>query len=287
MEKACDSCRVKKTKCNGKSPCEKCIANNYVCTYTDRNKVQDKQIQHEQVIFLETKLNLLTRALLGLSTLVKLNDVDSLDHFAHKVEFNDDSNRSIQINAILNTLQDMGMVLDDSSEQADPKDLLASSSHRISRHHQASRPVSAPNGLRPAQPAREAEYAPNMFVLQTQAGHHPEIKSHFHSPNGIHRGDRAPNENYQYGQPPLREWNPDQSFVMEPQVEPQVEFNLTRSQSYPVTSNSCPDQANSFPHSNVLRNSHINEDPSANPIQESFYDFSYPQDDHYQSLDQQ
>ena len=41
--KACDRCRMKKSKCDGSKPCNRCQTDDSVCRYGDRKKSQDKQ----------------------------------------------------------------------------------------------------------------------------------------------------------------------------------------------------------------------------------------------------
>ncbi|QOU20061.1 hypothetical protein BRETT_004709 [Brettanomyces bruxellensis] len=69
--KACDSCRLKKTKCSGKQPCEKCIADNKICIYTQRKKSRDKTYSYEYVEMMEKRLCILRKSLLRLCELVR------------------------------------------------------------------------------------------------------------------------------------------------------------------------------------------------------------------------
>jgi len=61
--KACDSCRIKKTKCNGMKPCVRCTANNKICTYTERRRSKDKIYPAGYVELLETRLDILTKSM--------------------------------------------------------------------------------------------------------------------------------------------------------------------------------------------------------------------------------
>jgi len=40
--KACDRCRLKKSKCDGNSPCGRCQSDNAICVFGERRKSQDK-----------------------------------------------------------------------------------------------------------------------------------------------------------------------------------------------------------------------------------------------------
>ena len=40
--KACDRCRLKKSKCDGSSPCSRCKADNAICVFGERKKSHDK-----------------------------------------------------------------------------------------------------------------------------------------------------------------------------------------------------------------------------------------------------
>lgn len=61
ISKACDNCRSKKAKCNGKNPCTSCILNEETCVYSDSNK--KRGIPSGYTKELETK-NLLLQLLL-------------------------------------------------------------------------------------------------------------------------------------------------------------------------------------------------------------------------------
>ncbi|QEO22216.1 hypothetical_protein [Candidozyma auris] len=61
--KACDSCRIKKTKCDGRKPCSRCIADNRICSFTDKRKNKEKSHPPGYVDLLETRVELLTRSL--------------------------------------------------------------------------------------------------------------------------------------------------------------------------------------------------------------------------------
>lgn len=60
--KACDSCRIKKTKCDGKKPCNKCLQDNKICVFTEKKKPKDKSYPSGYVELLETRLDLLTKS---------------------------------------------------------------------------------------------------------------------------------------------------------------------------------------------------------------------------------
>lgn len=71
--KACDSCRIKKTKCNGNKPCSRCISDNKICVFTEKRKNKEKPHPPGYVELLETRLNLLTKSLEKLIWLLKDN----------------------------------------------------------------------------------------------------------------------------------------------------------------------------------------------------------------------
>lgn len=68
--KACDSCRIKKTKCDGKKPCNKCITDNKICVFSEKIKSKDRQHPSGYVELLETRIDLLSKSL---EKLIKLS----------------------------------------------------------------------------------------------------------------------------------------------------------------------------------------------------------------------
>lgn len=61
--KACDLCRIKKTKCDGKKPCNRCVLDNKICLFTEKRKQKEKAHPLGYVELLETRLDLLTKSL--------------------------------------------------------------------------------------------------------------------------------------------------------------------------------------------------------------------------------
>ncbi|KAK6462402.1 hypothetical protein DFJ63DRAFT_154131 [Scheffersomyces coipomensis] len=61
--KACDSCRIKKTKCDGKKPCNRCLIDNKICVFTEKKKLREKNHPQGYVELLETRLDILTKSL--------------------------------------------------------------------------------------------------------------------------------------------------------------------------------------------------------------------------------
>ncbi|EMG45437.1 FCR1 Fluconazole resistance protein 1 [Candida maltosa Xu316] len=60
--KACDSCRIKKTKCDGKKPCNRCILDNKICVFTEKKKPKEKKHPLGYVELLETRLDILSKS---------------------------------------------------------------------------------------------------------------------------------------------------------------------------------------------------------------------------------
>lgn len=71
--KACDSCRIKKTKCDGRKPCSKCVADNKICVFSERKRQKDKNHAPGYVELLETRVDLLKRSLEKMWCMLKEN----------------------------------------------------------------------------------------------------------------------------------------------------------------------------------------------------------------------
>lgn len=110
---ACDCCRVKKTKCNGQTPCQKCIANGTVCVYSERVK-KERVFTNEEVRLIENKVDILTGALLKMTALVRNNDSRALEALSKSLSAGD-----LQIN---NVIRAVGAVGDHSAVQ--PKEAM-------------------------------------------------------------------------------------------------------------------------------------------------------------------
>ncbi|KAK9450903.1 uncharacterized protein V1518DRAFT_161694 [Limtongia smithiae] len=60
--KACDSCRIKKSKCDGRKPCSRCIMDDKICTFTERKKSREKLYSSRYVELLENRIEILQNA---------------------------------------------------------------------------------------------------------------------------------------------------------------------------------------------------------------------------------
>ncbi|KAG0158501.1 hypothetical protein PDIDSM_6016 [Penicillium digitatum] len=61
--KACDRCRVKKTKCDGEQPCNRCSVYNHPCLFRERKATQTKVYSRGFVEMLESQHSLVVKAL--------------------------------------------------------------------------------------------------------------------------------------------------------------------------------------------------------------------------------
>lgn len=61
--KACDRCRVKKTKCDGNQPCNRCSTYNHPCLFRERKATQTKVYSRDFVEMLESQHSLVVKAL--------------------------------------------------------------------------------------------------------------------------------------------------------------------------------------------------------------------------------
>ncbi|KAI5961501.1 FCR1 [Candida theae] len=60
--KACDSCRIKKTKCDGKKPCNRCLLDNKICVFSEKRRVKEKIHPPGYIELLETRLDILSKS---------------------------------------------------------------------------------------------------------------------------------------------------------------------------------------------------------------------------------
>ncbi|KAK6868243.1 Fluconazole resistance protein 1 [Candida tropicalis] len=95
--KACDSCRIKKTKCDGKKPCNRCILDNKICVFTEKKKPKEKKHPLGYVELLETRLDILTKSFEKLITLSRphlqfIEDIVSESSLESPVSSIDDGN---------------------------------------------------------------------------------------------------------------------------------------------------------------------------------------------------
>ncbi|KAK9243589.1 hypothetical protein V1506DRAFT_543963 [Lipomyces tetrasporus] len=57
--KACDSCRIKKSKCDGRKPCSRCTMDDKICTFTERKKSKERVYSSTYVELLENRIEIL------------------------------------------------------------------------------------------------------------------------------------------------------------------------------------------------------------------------------------
>lgn len=80
--KACDSCRMKKTKCDGRKPCSKCTQDNKLCTYSEKKKLQEKTYSSSYVELLEGRIQILQDGIIKILT--KLANNEDVSHYIPK-----------------------------------------------------------------------------------------------------------------------------------------------------------------------------------------------------------
>ncbi|KAH0609483.1 uncharacterized protein H6S33_012969 [Morchella sextelata] len=69
--KACDRCRLKKSKCDGSNPCRRCNQADQVCTFTERKRPKGRVYPDGYVEILESKCQVLIGGLIELNRLRK------------------------------------------------------------------------------------------------------------------------------------------------------------------------------------------------------------------------
>lgn len=94
--RACDLCRIKKTKCDGVKPCTRCVQDNKICVFSEKKKQKDKSHPSGYVELLETRLDLLTKSMEKIILMAKPH----LPFFEKLMEEND----TIAINDVITYL---------------------------------------------------------------------------------------------------------------------------------------------------------------------------------------
>lgn len=61
--KACDRCRLKKSKCDGLLPCQRCQADDQICVFSERKRAKDKTYPKGYVELLESRTQALADAI--------------------------------------------------------------------------------------------------------------------------------------------------------------------------------------------------------------------------------
>ncbi|KAK9449760.1 uncharacterized protein V1518DRAFT_414590 [Limtongia smithiae] len=103
--RACDACRIKKSKCDGRKPCSRCMADDKICMFTDRTRrAADKMYPGSYVELLESRIRLLQQGMeLLLQRINRGDDVNSLF----------DEHGKISINTVLDGLSVRGLSFND------------------------------------------------------------------------------------------------------------------------------------------------------------------------------
>ncbi|KAJ8098961.1 hypothetical protein POJ06DRAFT_277342 [Lipomyces tetrasporus] len=118
--RACDACRIKKSKCDGNKPCSRCIADHKVCIFTSRKHSTGKLYSGNYVELLHNRIEVLQ---LGLELLVqRINRGDTISSLL-------DDKGKININMVLDKLSVSGIGTDQFSTMVrlSPSSSIASS----------------------------------------------------------------------------------------------------------------------------------------------------------------
>lgn len=102
--KACDLCRLKKTKCSGEQPCERCLADNKVCIYTERKRTKDKTYPFEYVEMMEKRLYLLKEALFKVVAMVDEGDDSKMSSLRTQLVRQNNGDDLYSINEVISLL---------------------------------------------------------------------------------------------------------------------------------------------------------------------------------------
>ncbi|KAK9321323.1 hypothetical protein V1517DRAFT_175550 [Lipomyces orientalis] len=118
--RACDACRIKKSKCDGSKPCSRCVSDDKVCVFRDRKRSTDKLFSGNYVDLLHSRIEVLQ---IGIELLVqRLNRGDTIAYLL-------DDKGKISINRVLDNLFLNSVENDDLAvmEQSSPSSATVSS----------------------------------------------------------------------------------------------------------------------------------------------------------------
>ncbi|PYI00436.1 C6 transcription factor [Aspergillus sclerotiicarbonarius CBS 121057] len=177
--KACDRCRVKKTKCDGKQPCNRCSAYNHPCLFRERKATQTKVYSRGFVEMLESHHSLVVKALQRLyklcldkegfpgEPLVEVSDGHPLTHaildrlgLIKQAEENPDEpeedSEDLRYLRFLSTSTDCSATADPSPEPATPPDPSPSNCSPVTPSSKGNEPWKWE--LQPVQPLHSGQY---------------------------------------------------------------------------------------------------------------------------------